>query len=139
MEPHRPPQTTHETREGGSSLQTTKGGVNLGLEEFQNQKEEKQTTQGKPVKLKRNNWKVTEKDNVIVKLKVKDGDEEIPYGLFVQKVTIRKTGNPMFLMKLCRLLYNKTDKQFQYDFNSAIPTWFTPQDYIDFVQALGEL
>jgi hypothetical protein len=107
------------------------------LEHFNDTTPAKKTKKKPTRRPKRNNWQRTKNDNIMIKLRIAAGDDIIPYRLFIKKIDSPKFNG--YMMQLAQLTYNQQDNQFSCDFDSAKPTWFTPQEYAAFLQALGEL
>jgi hypothetical protein len=106
------------------------------LESFNN-KPDSQPKKSRKRQIKRKNWQRTKNQNIMIKLRIAAGDDIIPYRLFIKKIDAPKFQG--YMMQLAQLTYNQQENQFSCDFDSAKPTWFTPEEYAAFLQALGEL
>lgn len=84
-------------------------------------------------------WKVTEKGSVIVKARVKGPDTETPYGVIFRLVHAQATGHPLIMAQVCELTFDHNLNRAQYNFGSAVPTWFSPGEFRAFVEALEGL
>ncbi len=67
---------------------------------------------------------------------MKSGDDEQPSGLFFQKVRTQD-GRLMVTAKIAPLIY--TAEGFKYDFQRVRPSWFTAEEFREFVDALNTL
>ena len=84
-------------------------------------------------------WKKTEKGSVIVKARIKGKDTETPYGVIFRLVHAKASGNPLIMVQVCRLTWDTKLNRGGYDFESAVPTWFSPGEFRAFMKALEAL
>lgn len=84
-------------------------------------------------------WKVTGKGSVILKARIRGEDAETSYGVIFRLVYTRAGGNPLVMTQVCELTFDHNLNRAEYNFDDALPAWFTPKEFGAFVKALESL